>query len=101
MDACRPGVLAKDIYQLVIREGSKHGIKYTSSIFGHGVGPWFHQQEPIVTPGRNTPLEEGMVLAIEPHYGSWHLQDMVLVRRDGPELLSPKFSTDELYVIDV
>jgi Xaa-Pro aminopeptidase len=101
IDACRPGALAKDIYQLVIQEGAKHGLKYTSSIFGHGVGPWFHQQEPIITYGRNTPLEEGMVLAIEPHHGSWHLQDMVVVRSGGPELISPKFSTDELYVIDV
>jgi len=100
IDACRPGTRAKDIYQLVVQEGSKHGVKYTSSIFGHGVGPWFHQQEPIVTYSRDTPLEEGMVLAIEPHQGSWHLQDMIVVRHGAPELISPKFSIDELYVID-
>jgi Xaa-Pro aminopeptidase len=100
IDKCRPGVLAKDVYQFVIDEGAKHGVKHTASIFGHGVGPWFHQQEPIVTSNRNIPLEEGMVLAVEPHHESWHIQDMIVVRRNGPELISPKFPTDELYVIE-
>jgi hypothetical protein len=44
-----------------------------------------------------------MVLAMEPHgtpgHEALHLQDMIVVRRNGPELLSSKFATDELFVI--
>ena len=29
----------------------------------------------------------------------WHIQDLVVVRKDGPELLSDKFSIEELFTI--
>jgi hypothetical protein len=41
-----------------------------------------------------------MVLALEPHVGYWHIQDMILVTQAGPQLLSDRFSTDEMFVID-
>jgi hypothetical protein len=41
-----------------------------------------------------------MVLALEPHVGYWHIQDMILVTPAGPKLLSDRFSTDEMFVID-
>jgi hypothetical protein len=46
-----------------------------------------------------------MVLALEPHGlnpgpGFLHVQDMAVVRRTGPELLSAKFSTHEMFVIE-
>jgi Xaa-Pro aminopeptidase len=58
-----------------------------------------------VARGRDLTLEEGMVLALEPHGlnpgpGFLHLQDMAVVRRTGPELLSSKFSTNEMFVIE-
>jgi Xaa-Pro aminopeptidase len=67
-------------------------------LIGHGVGPWWHQQEPILR--RKSPhiLEEGMVLALEPHVNFWHVQDMVLVTKAAPVLLSAKFNTDEAFV---
>jgi Xaa-Pro aminopeptidase len=98
IDRCRPGVRACDIYEAVVTEYAKRGIRYTASLVGHGVGAWFHQQEPILTRGRKTTLEEGMVLAIEPYRDCWHLQDLIVVRRNGPELLSDKFSIEELFV---
>jgi Xaa-Pro aminopeptidase len=101
MDRCRPGVLASDVYAAVADAFGKHGETYTASMVGHGVGPWFHQQEPILSKHRPVPLEEGMVLAIEPYRGSWHIQDMIVVRPSGLELLSPKFSIEELFVVDV
>ena len=39
-----------------------------------------------------------MVLDLEPHIGYWHLQDMVLVTKEGPRLLSARFNTDEMLV---
>lgn len=97
---CRPGALASDLYREVVRAFAAHGIRYTASLVGHGVGTWFHQQEPILTQSRDVPLQEGMVLAIEPYRGSWHIQDLVLVTAAEPRLLSARFSTDELFVID-
>src|SRR5262252_9554659 len=54
---------------------------------------------------RGLSREEGMVLALEPHGldpgpGFLHLQDMAVVRARGPELLSPKFNTTEMFVIE-
>ena len=49
IDRCRPGVLASDVYAAVADAFGKHGEKYTASMVGHGVGAWFHQQEPILS----------------------------------------------------
>jgi len=45
-------------------------------------------------------LEDGMVLALEPHVGHWHLQDLIVITTDGPQLLSDRFNTDDMFVID-
>ena len=61
-------------------------------------GRLWHQQEPYMVPSSDRVLEKGMVVALEPHIGYWHLQDMVLVTGDGPCLLSPLINTDEMLV---
>lgn len=100
IERCRPGVLASDVYEAVVSAYAKHGVTYTASLVGHGMGAWFHQQEPILTRSRKVPLEEGMVLALEPYREYWHIQDLVVVRQHGPELLSDKFSIEELFTIE-
>jgi Xaa-Pro aminopeptidase len=45
-------------------------------------------------------LEDSMVLALEPHKDHFHIQDMVVVRAAGPQLISDKFSTDQMFVIE-
>jgi len=105
IDACRPGVTAGGVYDFAVETFAKLGWQYTSILVGHSVGAWWHQQEPIVARGRDLTLEEGMVLALEPHGlnpgpGFLHLQDMAVVRRTGPELLSTKFPTNEMFVIE-
>jgi hypothetical protein len=42
-----------------------------------------------------------MVLALEPHVNFWHVQDMILVRKGAPLLLSPEFNTDEPFVVNI
>ncbi|MHC4684598.1 MAG: M24 family metallopeptidase [Planctomycetota bacterium] len=103
IDRCRPGSKIGDIFKFVVDEFKKHGweFKSASGLIGHSVGPWWHQQEPILTRGSNIVLEQGMVLALEPRRDYWHIQDMVAVRSDGPELISDKFSTDQMFVIDL
>jgi Xaa-Pro aminopeptidase len=99
IDRCRPGVAAAEVYAFVAEAFGNIGVNYGSMLAGHGVGCWWHQQEPVIARGNRTLLEAGMVIAMEPHVDHWHIQDMILVTEDGPVLISDKFPTDELYVI--
>jgi Xaa-Pro aminopeptidase len=96
-DQCRVGKTADDIYRDVADRFSAAGMQYTTLLAGHSVGCWWHQQEPIIARGNLRRLEDGMVIAMEPHVNHWHIQDMFVVREDGPELLSDEFNTDELF----
>ena len=98
IERCRPGTRTKDIYHFANDSFHEAGFQGNVSLAGHGVGPWWHQQEPYMVPSSTRVLEEGMVVALEPHIGYWHLQDMVLITNDSPRLLSPLFSTDEMLV---
>jgi len=99
-DYCRPGRKANDVWRFVHEKLIAAGFPHTpGSMVGHSVGPWFHQQDPVLVRVEECPLEEGMVIALEPYSGYWHLQDMFLIGADGNELLSAKFDTSELFVI--
>jgi Xaa-Pro aminopeptidase len=101
IDRCRAGARVHDLYQFVMDAFSRHKWSYKSLLVGHGVGAWWHQQEPILRRDSGIVLEEGMVLALEPHKDYWHVQDMVLVQQGAPLLLSPKFNTDQPFVVQV
>ena len=98
IDRCRPGAKASDIYHFANDSFHQAGFQGNVSLAGHGVGAWWHQQEPYMVPSSDRVLEKGMVVALEPHIGYWHLQDMVLVTDDGPRLLSPLINTDGMLV---
>ena len=98
IERCRPGVPTRDIYHFANDRFQNAGFQGNVSLAGHGVGAWWHQQEPYMVPSSNRVLEKGMVVALEPHIGYWHLQDMVLITEDSPKLLSPLISTDEMLV---
>ena len=59
---------------------------------GHGMGIEIHET-PYITASSQTVLEEGMVFSIEPgiylpeRFGI-RLEDIVILRADGPEILS-------------
>jgi Xaa-Pro aminopeptidase len=100
IEKCRPGVTAGEIYEFVASEFRKKEINYTASLVGHGMGPWFHQQEPVLRRNSEVVLEKGMLLAIEPQRLHWHLQDLILVEDGTPQLISTKFSTDRPFVVE-
>lgn len=100
IDRCRAGVTAGAVYDFVLKEFARRGIEYTASLVGHGMGPWFHQQQPVLRRDNPVVLEENMLLAIEPQRQHWHLQDLIVVQRDAPRLLSDRFPLDEVFVID-
>ena len=93
IEACWPGTPARevDLAQRQIVEASPelgdclHGA-------GHAIGMAVHEP-PFLVPRTDAPLEEGMVLTIEPGLykagvGGVRLEDDVLVGRDGPQILS-------------
>ena len=98
IERCVPGARTADIYHFANGRFHDAGFQGNVALAGHGVGAWWHQQEPYMVPSSERVLEEGMVVALEPHIGYWHLQDMVLVTSDGPRLLSPLINTDEMMI---
>jgi Xaa-Pro aminopeptidase len=93
----KAGRTAGEVYDFVVKKFASYKMDYHHMIAGHSVGAWWHQQEPVIS--RNNPrvLEDGMVIAMEPHIGHWHIQDMWVVRANGPELISDKFKTDRIF----
>ncbi|MGA2141972.1 MAG: Xaa-Pro peptidase family protein [Brevinematales bacterium] len=89
----KDGVKAGDVHEAassVIRDAG-YGEFFTHST-GHGVGLQVHEA-PAVTPGEETVLSEGMIITVEPGIylpgkGGIRLEDMVLVKRGGCEVLT-------------
>jgi Xaa-Pro aminopeptidase len=98
IERCRAGAKVGDLWQYTMGEYRKAGWPDNHMLIGHGVGAWWHQQEPILRRKSDLVLEAGMVLALEPHVNFWHVQDMILVQQGAPVLLSPKFNTDQAFV---
>ncbi len=92
-----PGRTAGEVYQFIAERFATAGMTYTSMLAGHSVGAWWHQQEPVISRDNPRRLEEGMVIAMEPHVNHWHIQDMFRIGANGPELISSKFPTDEIF----
>jgi Xaa-Pro dipeptidase len=61
---CRPGAIAKDVDRQVRELLADHGPTYAHHT-GHGIGAAW-SEEPRITPYNGLPIEEGMVLALEP-----------------------------------
>lgn len=93
LKAAKPGVKAKDIDAAARRVIADAGYgEYFVHRTGHGMGIDGHEP-PYVTATSETVLEEGMVFSIEPgiyipgRFGI-RLEDIVILREDGPEILS-------------
>ena len=96
-DRLVPGRTAGEVYQFVVERFAAAGMAYKSMLAGHSVGAWWHQQEPVISRDNPRRLEQGMVIAMEPHVDHWHIQDMFVIGATGPELISSKFPTDEIF----
>ena len=99
MDLIKPGAHAKTVYQRFLEKFDELGLEPISFV-GHGIGVFLHEEPYLGRYGEEV-LEEGMVVAIEPLVyiaGRMGLQnkDMLLVTRDGCELLSDATDTDKL-----
>jgi Xaa-Pro aminopeptidase len=93
LKAARPGVLAREVDAAARNVIADAGYgEYFVHRTGHGMGIDGHEP-PYITATSETVLEEGMVFSIEPgiyipgRFGI-RLEDIVILREDGPEILS-------------
>jgi Xaa-Pro aminopeptidase len=91
LGALRPGALTSDVYR-IYREAMDEAGLPPYHFVGHGLGITLHE-EPFVNQLQAIPLEEGMVLCIEPltllegRFGM-QIEDEVLITADGYEAFS-------------
>ena len=91
LEALRPGVLSSDVYR-IYRDAMDDAGLPPYHFVGHGLGITLHE-EPFVNELKSIPLEEGMVLCIEPltliegRFGI-QIEDEVLITADGYEPFS-------------
>jgi Xaa-Pro aminopeptidase len=101
IEMVRPGVKASDIAKACMKYIRDSGISsWGVGRMGHGIGLNF-TEPPSIMLADDTPLEEGMVLTIEPGtitpYGIFCLEEVLVVTEDGSEVIST--ANKELKVI--
>jgi Xaa-Pro aminopeptidase len=88
---CRPGAVARDVDRRVCALLAEHGPTYEHHT-GHRIGAAW-SEEPRITPYCEEPIEEGMVIALEPAlylpgWGGIRLEHTFLVGAGGNEILT-------------
>ncbi len=93
IEAIKPGVKCSDIDKTAREyiDNSKFKGRFGHSL-GHGVGIAIHEA-PRLSKFDDTPLEEGMVVTVEPgiyipEWGGIRLENMVCVTREGSEVIN-------------
>lgn len=93
LQAIRPGARAGDVFEAAMTAARKSGVPhYRRHHCGHAIGLDVYEA-PVIRADDPTPLEAGMTFCIEtPYYelgfGGVQVEDMVVVRPDGFELLT-------------
>jgi methionyl aminopeptidase len=119
VEQCVPGNRLGDLGHAVQQHVESGGFSVVRSLVGHGIGRNMHEEPQIPNygqPGKGTPLEEGMVLAVEPMTTAgrhmvrmgddgWaiysqdgslaaHFEFTVAITADGPRILTPWHEDD-------
>ena len=102
--AVRPGVTAGELFATCRAAFDRQGLQLNLPHIGHSLGLGLHER-PMLTPFNETPLQEGMVLAIEPVHrfadGTiFHVEDLVEVTADGRRVLSRSADWSDLFVMN-
>lgn len=104
LDAIRPGVPASAVYQTYRDKFDELDLSPIAFV-GHSIGVNLHEP-PYLGPRYDSPLQEGMVLGMEPlayrtgHGFGMQIKDMVAVEQSGARLLSDVTDTDTLFRIE-
>jgi methionyl aminopeptidase len=114
VDYCRAGNRLGDVSHAIQEHVEAAGLSIVRTLVGHGIGRSMHEDPQIPnygTPGTGVPLEEGMVLAVEPmvtagrhavrvgddHWAIYsqdgslaaHFEFTIAIAADGPRILTP------------
>lgn len=106
IDRIKPGASSKDIYLRFNEDMEKiFGIQGTLNFLGHGLGLSVHEP-PYFNITSDTILQENMVLCLEPMYlvpnkVGYHVEDCIVVRSHGAQVLSNLDSGAELFQISI
>jgi Xaa-Pro dipeptidase len=93
MKTLRPGVTAGEVFRIAVETARESGIpNFKRNHVGHGIGIETYDM-PVLTPDNEAVVEEGMVFCVEtPYnefgYGGFQVEDTMVVRKNGVELLS-------------
>lgn len=102
LEIIKPGVRACDLYDAYLKIWE--GFKFKPVRFiGHGLGLSAHER-PFLSDFDKLPLEENMLLCVEPlmllpGVGGYHLEDEVLVTKNGYEIITNRMDTSRLFEI--
>jgi Xaa-Pro aminopeptidase len=88
----KPGVASSRLFTVCREQFERLGLNFKMPHIGHSLGIGLHEY-PLLRPQEHTPLEPGMVLAIEPlHYETsgerFHVEDLIEVTATGYRILS-------------
>ena len=89
VEQCRVGNRLGDVSNAVQKHVESQGLSIVRSLVGHGIGRDMHEEPQIPNygpAGKGTPLEEGMVLAVEPMVNAG--RHMVRMGDDGWSIYS-------------
>lgn len=101
--AARAGMTGAELFDVTVQAVREAGVRhYQRHHVGHGIGAEIYDP-PLLAPGIDIPLEDGMVINIEtPYYefgfGAVHVEDPFVVRSGGNELLTTY--SRELHIIE-
>jgi Xaa-Pro aminopeptidase len=99
LEMIRPGASAQQIFRAYIEKMDAWGLP-TLNFLGHGLGLTLHE-EPYLNRYKDTTLEAGMVLAVEPLVTfpnlGMQLEDTVVVTAEGCAVTTDEFDTRELW----
>ena len=95
----RPGTPACDIYFRCKTLQEELNIWHHRALLGHNMGIWVHE-DPMLVAGDQRELKEGMIVVLEPRFFGYQIQDVFQITSGSPRLLSDKFDTDALFVVE-
>ena len=105
IESIKPGMKVCDLFKLGYSYVKEKYSSYERGHLGHSIsiGPQTCEY-PVITPTENSIIEEGMIFCIEvPMYirgvGGFNIEDMVLVTKEGAEVLThrtPHYLPDEI-----
>lgn len=99
----KPGLVARELYDLNGEIMARHGLANPWGTIGHSTGLRVHEGFDI-TASCERVLEPGMILNIEPTHiekgdARYHIEDSVVVTDTGIEILSTYYNSNEMFVI--